>query len=580
MGSLARSSTSSGSVRRPTTRLFTSSCSRLIRLMRRWGPSTMRWSGCRTRRLSIPCRILMRKRCSRKPGAISSPRRVIPRRQSRVRASFQPVRVSYRGRCGDRGDRGDSALIDPTSSELRVHNTLTRKLDKFEPIRPKRVNMFVCGPTVWDVSHIGHGKTYVAYDIIARYLRRKGFSVFFLLNITDIDDKIINKAHDLGEQPLVLADRLAKAFFKDMKELHVDSVNLYAKASDHIPEIIDQVTGLLKKGIAYRVDDDVYFDISKFPGYGKLSHQKLEDLTVHRVDPDPRKKHPGDFALWKSQKPGEIFWESPWGKGRPGWHIEDTAITLTYFGPRYDVHGGGSDLIFPHHEAEIAQTEGLTGKKPLARYWLHTGLMSIKGQEMHKSLGNFIPIRDMVRKVGAPGLRVFYAGTHYRSPLDFTEEALQQAVSLARRFRRAHDQLALARDRMTGKKGEANSVLNQLDEARDEFFKAMDDDFNTPGALAAYIRMVGLAEEEARNPKTESVNAIISALEDLGSVLGVLETETVAQDRVSELVNFVLELRNELRSKRDYDSADRIRDRMAKLGFVVEDSAEQTRWMT
>jgi len=206
--------------------------------------------------------------------------------------------------------------------------------------------------------------------------------------------------------------------------------------------------------------------------------------------------------------------------------------------------------------------------------------MSIKGEEMHKSLGNFIPIRDMVRKVGAPGLRVFYAGTHYRSPLDFTEEALQQAVSLARRFRRAHDQLALARDRMRGKKGEANSVLNPLDEARDEFFKTMDDDFNTPGALAAYIRIVGLAEEEARNPKTESVNAIISALEDLGSVLGVLETETVAQGRVSELVNFVLELRNELRSKRDYELADRIRDRMAKLGFVVEDSAEQTRWMT
>ncbi|TMI21793.1 cysteine--tRNA ligase [Candidatus Bathyarchaeota archaeon] len=466
------------------------------------------------------------------------------------------------------------------SSELRVYNTLTRRLDKFEPIRPNRVNMFVCGPTVWDVSHIGHGKTYVAYDIIARYLRRKGFSVFFLLNITDVDDKIINRAHDLGEQPLVLADRLAKAFFKDMKELHVDSVNLYAKASDHLPEIIDQVTGLLKKGIAYRVDDDVYFDLSKFPGYGKLSHQKLEDLRVHRVDPDPRKKHPGDFALWKSQKPGEIFWESAWGRGRPGWHIEDTAITLTYFGPRYDVHGGGSDLIFPHHEAEIAQAEGLTGKKPLARYWLHTGLMSIKGEEMHKSLGNFIPIRDMVRKVGAPGLRAFYAGTHYRSPLDFTEDALQQAVSLARRFRRAHDQLALARDRMTGKKGEANLVLNPLDEARDEFFKAMDDDFNTPGALAAYIRIVGLAEEEARSPKTESVNAIISALEDLGSVLGVLETETVAQDRISELVNFVLELRNELRSKRDYESADRIRDRMAKLGFVVEDSAEQTHWMT
>ena len=440
--------------------------------------------------------------------------------------------------------------------------------------------MFVCGPTVWDVSHIGHGKTYVAYDIIARYLRRKGFSVFFLLNITDVDDKIINKAHDLREEPLDMADRLAKAFFRDMKELHVDSVNLYVKASDHIPEIIDQINGLLKKELAYRVDDDVYFDISKFVGYGKLSHQKLEDLTVHRVDPDPRKKHAGDFVLWKSRKPGEIFWESPWGKGRPGWHIEDTAITLTYFGPRYDVHGGGSDLIFPHHEAEIAQAEGLTGKEPLARFWLHTGLMSIKGQEMHKSLGNFIPIRDMVRKVGTPGLRVFYAGTHYRSPLDFTEEALQQAVSLARRFRRAHDQLALAREKMTSRKAETSVVLKPLDEARDEFFKAMDDDFNTPGALAAYIRIVGLAEEEARSPRTGTVNVIMDALEDLGSVLGVLETETVAQDRVSELVSFVLELRNELRSKRDYESADRIRDRMAKLGFVVEDSAEETRWIT
>jgi cysteinyl-tRNA synthetase len=471
-------------------------------------------------------------------------------------------------------------LIDPTSSELRVYNTLTRRLDRFDPIRPNRVNMFVCGPTVWDVSHIGHGKTYVAYDIIARYLRRKGFSVFFLLNITDVDDKIINKARDLGEQPLVLAERLAKSFFNDMKDLHVESVNLYANASDHIPEIIDQVTGLLKKGLAYGVDGDVYFDISKFPGYGKLSHQRLEDLTVHRVDPDPRKKHPGDFALWKSQKPGEIFWESPWGRGRPGWHVEDTAITLTYFGPTYDVHGGGTELIFPHHEAEIAQAEGLTGKEPLARYWLHTGLLSIKGEEMHKSLGNFIPIQDMIRKVGTPGLRVFYAGTHYRSPLDFTEEALQQAVSLARRFRRAHDQLSLARSEKGGNKAETAAVLKRLDEAQDEFFKAMDDDFNTPGALAAYIRIVGLAEEEARNPSNESVTAILAALEELGSVLGVLETETVAPDRVSELVNFVLELRNELRTKRDYQSADRIRDRMAKLGFVVEDSAEETRWIT
>ena len=438
--------------------------------------------------------------------------------------------------------------------------------------------MFVCGPTVWDVSHIGHGKTYVAYDIIARYLRRKGFSVFFLLNITDVDDKIINKARDLKEQPLALAERLAKSFFKDMKDLHVESVNLYANASDHIPEIIEQVSGLLKKGMAYRVDGDVYFDISKFPDYGKLSHQNLQDLTVHRVDPDPRKKHPGDFALWKAQKPGEIFWESPWGRGRPGWHVEDTAITLTYFGPTYDVHGGGTELIFPHHEAEIAQAEGLTGKQPLARYWLHTGLLSIKGQEMHKSLGNFIPIQDAIRKVGTPGLRVFYAGTHYRSPLDFTDESLQQALSLARRFRRAYDQLTQIKSE--SKPGTGSQVLKRLEEAKDDFYRAMDDDFNTPGALAAYIRIVGLAEEEAKNPTSASTDAVLRALEDLGSVLGVLETDSVSQDRVLELVDFVLELRNELRSKRDYASADRIRDRLAKLGFVVEDSAKETSWIS
>src|SRR5467141_3634332 len=379
-------------------------------------------------------------------------------------------------------------LIDPTSSELRVHNTLTRKLDKFEPIRPNRVNMFVCGPTVWDVSHIGHGKTYVAYDIIARYLRRKGFSVFFLLNITDVDDKIINKAHDLGEQPLALADRLARAFFKDMKELHVDSINLYANASDHIPEIIDQITGLLKKGLAYRVDGDVYFDISKFHGYGKLSHQKLEDLTVHRVDPDPRKKHPGDFALWKSQKPGEIFWDSPWGKGRPGWHIEDTAITLTYFGPTYDVHGGGTDLIFPHHEAEIAEAESLTGKAPLAKYWLHTGLLNIRGEEMHKTLKNTVPIQEAISKVGVDALRVFYASTHYRSPVDYSEEALVQASSLARRFSRAYELLVLASARPPKIREDEEVLRKDLEDTRAEFFLAMNDDFNTPGALTAYIK--------------------------------------------------------------------------------------------
>ena len=462
----------------------------------------------------------------------------------------------------------------PKQSQLKVYNTLTRHLDDFQPIHPGRVNMFVCGPTVYDVSHIGHGKSYVAYDIIARYLRKKGYSVFFVLNITDIDDKIINRAKETDEDPLKLSEGYAQAFYKDMKDLQVNSISLYAKASDYIPEIINQIKGLVDKGIAYKIQGGVYYDISKFPEYGKLSRQNLEQLTVHRVDPDPEKRNPGDFVLWKNQKPGEIAWDSPWGKGRPGWHIEDTAITLTHFGPTYDLHGGGTELIFPHHEAEIAQAEGLTGKKPLARYWVHTGLLSIKGQEMHKSLGNFVPIQDAIHKVGVEALRVLYASTHYRSPLDYTEDTLVQAASLARRFLRAYDQL----QRVTAGKAEGKtsnaSLKRQVDEARTEFFAAMDDDFNTPGALAAYIRMVGLAEEHMKSVSTESASMLLDVMKDLASVLGLLETESVPRQEFLQLVNLLTSLRNELRSKREYVLSDRIRAQMQKAGVTVEDEAQ------
>src|SRR5713101_8211240 len=418
-------------------------------------------------------------------------------------------------------------MIDPTVSKLKVYNTLSRSLEEFDPVRPGRINMFVCGPTVWDSSHVGHAKTYIAYDIMARYLRQKGFSTFFILNITDIDDKIINRAKSEGIDPLKLADKYAHDFYRDMKDLSVETVNLYAKASDHIPEIIGQVQGLIDKGIAYRIEADVYFDISKFPSYGKLSKHNLEELTFHRVDPDPRKQNPGDFVLWKSQKPGEISWDSPWGRGRPGWHIEDTAITLTYFGPTYDIHGGGTDLIFPHHEAEIAQAEGLTGQKPLAKYWAHTGLLSIKGQEMHKSLGNFVPIQEAIAKVGVEALRVLYASTHYRSPLDYTEDTLVQAASLARRFRRAYDQVQIAGGIKSETKAESSTLKRQVDEARTEFFAAMDDDFNTPRALVAYIRIVGIVEERGKSLGTESAGLLLEAMKELSSTLGLLETDSV-----------------------------------------------------
>ncbi|HVH15053.1 MAG TPA: cysteine--tRNA ligase [Candidatus Angelobacter sp.] len=465
-------------------------------------------------------------------------------------------------------------MSKPKESGLKIYNTLTRHLDDFEPIHPGRVNMFVCGPTVYDVSHIGHGKTYVAYDIIARYLRRKGYAVFFVLNITDIDDRIINRARENHEDPLKLSERYAQAFYKDMRDLHVNSMNLYAKASDYIPEIINQIQGLIGKGIGYKIAGGVYYDISKFPEYGKLSRQNLEQLTVHRVDPDPEKRNPGDFVLWKAQKPEEIAWDSPWGKGRPGWHIEDTAITLTHFGPTYDLHGGGTELIFPHHEAEIAQAEGLTGKKPLAKYWAHTGLLSIKGQEMHKSLGNFVPIQEAVQKVGVEALRVLYASTHYRSPLHYTEDTLIQAASLARRFRRAYDQLQLAARNKSDGKAEFSALNRQVDESRTEFFAAMDDDFNTPRALTAYTRIVGIAEEHAKSLSPESASMLLETMKELASILGLLETESVSREGLLELVNMLASLRNELRGKREYALSDRIRDQMQKAGAMIEDEAK------
>jgi cysteinyl-tRNA synthetase len=459
-------------------------------------------------------------------------------------------------------------------SRLKIYNTLTRHLDDFEPIHPGRVNMFVCGPTVYDVSHIGHGKSYVAYDIIARYLRKKGYSVFFVLNITDIDDKIINRAKETREDPLKLSERYAQAFYKDMQDLHVNSINLYAKASDYIPEIIDQIQGLVDKGIAYKIRGGVYYDISKFPEYGKLSRQNLEQLTVHRVDPDPEKRNPGDFVLWKNQKPGEIAWDSPWGKGRPGWHIEDTAITLTHFGPTYDLHGGGTELIFPHHEAEIAQAEGLTGKRPLAKYWAHTGLLSIKGQEMHKSLGNFVPIQEAIKRVGVEALRVLYASTHYRSPLDYTEETLIQSASLARRFRRAYDQLQQPGGAKSETKASREELKRQVDEAQTEFYAAMDDDFNTPRALAAYIRIVAIAEEHGKSLGRESSSMLLDIMSELASVLGLLDTESVAGGESQQLVNLLNSLRTELRAKKEYAMSDRIREQMQKAGVLVEDEAK------
>ncbi|UCG68307.1 MAG: cysteine--tRNA ligase, partial [Thermoplasmata archaeon] len=280
---------------------------------------------------------------------------------------------------------------------LKVYNTLTRKKEEFVPMEGKKVKMFVCGPTVYDHTHLGHTKTYIAFDVIAKYLRYRGYDVFYLQNITDIDDRIINRAKERGTSEKELADEFTEKYYQDMEELSISSVDKYARATEHIPQIIEQIQGLAEKGYAYEINDGVYYDVSRFEEYGKLVHRTFEDIMdderVSRIEPNPQKMNEIDFSLWKKKKPNEPFWESPWGEGRPGWHIEDTAITISNLGAQYDIHGGGEDLIFPHHEAEIAQAHAYTGKIPFVKYWLHTRFLRIIGQKMANSLGNFITAR-------------------------------------------------------------------------------------------------------------------------------------------------------------------------------------------
>jgi cysteinyl-tRNA synthetase len=464
---------------------------------------------------------------------------------------------------------------------LRIYNTGTRSVEEFKPARGNRVCMFVCGPTVYDHSHIGHARTYLAYDIIARYLRSRGYSLFYLMNITDVDDKIIDRANKSGEDPLALANRFTMEFMRDMEALGITSINLYAKASEHVPEIIAQVSTLIDKGFAYQVDGDVYYEVSKFRRYGELSGQRIEQLVMHRIDPDPRKRSVVDFALWKSQKPSEPAWESPWGKGRPGWHIEDTAITTHYFGPSYDLHGGGLDLVFPHHEAEIAQAEAATGVKPLVRFWIHGGLLMTKGERMGHSMRNFITIEEMLRKHDAEALRLYYGMRHYRSQLEFNERDISQAEEVLDKLRAVYSQFKTLSEGLYPNAGEIDANIERISsEAMRGFVEAMDDDFNTPRALASMISFAKDVEPYASRPIGHlSLELVVRTFNYFGSVFGILRSTSAKQDRAFEgIVKVLIKLREDARKKDDWATADSIRDNLAKLGIGLEDTSSGIRW--
>lgn len=458
---------------------------------------------------------------------------------------------------------------------IKMYNTMTRKKEVFKPMHENRVKMFVCGPTVYDNSHIGHARTYIAFDVIARYLKYRGFSVFYMQNITDVDDKILKRAAETGAEPLALARKFEKKYLKNMKDMGVENVNLYARATDHMPEIIGQIKALIERGFAYETQNGVYFDESQFVDFGKLSNRKVEDLTVHRIGPDSEKRNPGDFALWKKRDGSELSWDSPWGRGRPGWHIEDTAITETYFGPRYDIHGGGLDLIFPHHEAEIAQMEAASGEKPMVRYWMHTGFLNVKGEKMSKSLGNFITIKELLEDYSPEVFRFFVLSTHYRSPIDFSHEILEQSKHSLQRVYKFAEILGESMEEAP-KSVESDEYEKIVVDTKEKFFEAMDNDFNTPLALSSLFDLVrdvnrGINDEKISKTVLKSVKNFLA---EAGDILGFDFSRKASKangDITDGLTDILIDVRQKLRENKEWELADEIRSRLKDLNIVLED---------
>ncbi|MFY9637976.1 MAG: cysteine--tRNA ligase [Methanobacterium sp.] len=464
---------------------------------------------------------------------------------------------------------------------LKLYNTMTRRKEIFKPREGNRVKLFVCGPTVYDYSHIGHARTYISFDTIVRYLKYCGFTVFYLQNITDLDDKILKRATELGSSPLELARRYEEKYLHDMKVLGVENVTIYARATEHIPEIIKQIEVLVERGYAYETDNGVYFDELKFEDFGKLSKRNLEDLNVHRIDPDSSKRNPGDFALWKKREresKDEMIWDSPWGTGRPGWHIEDTAITETYFGSQYDIHGGGLDLIFPHHEAEIAQMEAASGKKPMVQYWMHTGFLNVKGEKMSKSLGNFITITELLKEYSPEVFRFFVLSTHYRSPIDFSQEILQQSdKSLIRIYKFMETINELLDDDIMISMENDHIYVNKLVEVRNKFLDAMDNDFNTPNAFSSIFDLIRYVNKDItqKNISKNSLTKLKDLIIEFGIILGFdfsLKQHN-KNDLEEDLIDLLKDVRMKLREKKEWELSDEIRSRLKDMDIVLEDKS-------
>ena len=476
---------------------------------------------------------------------------------------------------------------------LKVYNTLTKEKEIFIPAEPGKVKIYVCGVTPYNHPHIGNARPFIIWDVVHRYFERQGLSVTHIQNFTDVDDKIINTAAKEGVTWDELADRYIRAYFEVMDSLNVRRVGLYPRVSGHMQEIIDMVRVLVDNGHAYVMDGDVYFSVQDFETYGKLSGRSLDDMKAGaRVEVDDRKRHPMDFALWKSAKPGEPSWESPWGAGRPGWHIECSAMSHKYLGCGFDFHGGGSDLIFPHHENEVAQSEAFAGCSPFVRYWVHNGFVTVNSEKMSKSLGNFFLVKDILVHFRPMVLRFFILSTHYRSPLDFSDERLTEAEKA---WSRLVSGVQSAKQLLQQTSGQASGqpaaeLREAVATARTEYEAAMADDFNTALAISTLFALTktlnGVCQAVSRGemaPDREGIAAAVAALTDMTEALGLVMEEApvdAGKDEalVGALMEILLELRRSARERKDWATADSIRKSLQEAGIVVEDSPQGARW--
>ncbi|MEH7352468.1 cysteine--tRNA ligase [Neobacillus drentensis] len=460
---------------------------------------------------------------------------------------------------------------------IQIYNTLTRKKEAFIPLEEGKVKMYVCGPTVYNYIHIGNSRPAIVFDTVRRYFEYRGYDVEYVSNFTDVDDKLIRVANQLGTDVPTIADRFINAYFEDVSALGCKKADIHPRVMENMDIIIDFISQLIEKGYAYESEGDVYFHTRSFDEYGKLSHQSIDDLQVGaRIEVGDKKQDDLDFALWKAVKEGEIFWESPWGPGRPGWHIECSAMAKKYLGETIDIHAGGQDLTFPHHENEIAQSEALSGKT-FARYWMHNGYINIDNEKMSKSLGNFVLVHDIIKKHNPQVLRFFMLSVHYRNPINYSEELLESTKAAFERLTTSYQNLKHRKEASTDLASNNQEWLDKISALQDQFIEAMDDDFNTALAISVLFELSKLANHYLleKNTAVEVIDTFTNQFEELFRIIGLtLESEEMLDEEIDALI----EKRNQARKDRNFQLSDQIRDQLKEMNIILEDTAQGTRW--